>query len=468
MKRFDKITPYGIAMSVMAFALVGTLTYSAVQSRDKKNYQTFLANGYERSFHEASGYVANVNSLLTKLDAVERPEQRAPLLAELWKQSDEAHSRLSSLPYSIPTVTETQKYLAQVSDFSYAMLLKAIDGHAFDEADRQNLSQIKAYAPSFSDGLTSILNQASVTGGVRWEKLADEDNQPQNGENISNVPPEVLLGSLQNVAQPFHEAPGLIYDGAFSDHIQTLTPRMTEGQPLISYAEGQNIVLNLLAAENVQSVECIGETAENAGAAIPVFSYAARLEGDTAPSLFVDITKYGGLPLWMLRAPSNDITDHRIPLSSAIAAADAFLQQAGFAKMQYSYYEYAEADIVINYAPAENGTLLYPDLVKVKLSMIDGSIEGLEALGYIMMHGPRDLRAPQLTEADALNYVSPRLTVHGTRLTLIPLGSYREVLCYEFHASSDTASFLIYINADTGRMEEMYELVVNDYGVLVQ
>jgi len=468
MKYIRRITPYGIAMSAMAIALAASLAYGVIESRSKQNYQVFLSNVYERSFHEAAGYVANVSSLLTKLDAVERPEQSAPLLADLWKQADAAHNRLSALPYSVSTVTETQKYLAQVSDFSYAMLLKAIDGNPLDDADRQNLAQVKSYAPAFSDGLTSIMNQAAVTGGVRWERLADEDNQTQHGETISNVPPEVLLGSLHTIAQPLHEAPGLIYDGAFSDHIQTLSPRMTEGKPLITRNDGQNIVLNLLAAENVQTVEFIGETPSDTSSAIPVFSYAVRLASDDTPTLFIDVTQHGGLPLWMLRAASDEPTDRRITLPAAIAAADTFLRQAGFPNMEYSYYEYAEASIVINYAPFENNTLLYPDLVKVKLSMVDGTVEGFEALGYLMMHGPRNISEPRLSAEDALNYVSPKLAVQSTRLTLIPLGSYREVLCYEFLASADGNSFLIYINADTGRMEQMLEMVVNDYGILVQ
>ena len=468
MNRIKKITPYGIAMSAMAIALVVSLAYGVIQGRDKRNYSVFLSNVYERSFHEAVGYVAQVNSLLTKLDAVERPEQSAPLFADLWKQSAAAHNCLSALPYTASTVAETQKYLTQVSDFSYAMLLKTIDGNPLDDADRENLALVKSYAPAFSNGLTSIMNQAAVTGGIRWERLANEDNQTQHGETISNVPPEILLGSLHTIAQPFHESPGLIYDGPFSDHIQTLAPRMTEGAALITYEKGKDIVWALLADEDVQTIEFIGETPKNAKTAIPVFSYAVQLTDNAEPTLYIDITKHGGLPLWMLRNAVLEPSESRITLSAAISAADAFLRQSGFADMQFSYYEYAEASVVINYAPLESGVLLYPDLVKVKLSMVDGTIEGLEALGYIMMHGPRTLSEPRLSPTDALSCISPNLAVRSAQLTLIPMGSYREILCYEFHASKDNTEFLIYINADTGRMEQMFELVINEYGALVQ
>ena len=459
---------YKVAVAALSIGLVCTAAFGAVMYREKQNAQTFLSNSYERAFHEAAGCAEQVTSLLVKLDAVERPEQSAVLFAELWRQAAAAHTELSTLPYNAALVADTQKYLSQVSDFAYAMMLKTIDGQVLTADDRINLTQIKSLSPAFSGGLTSILNQAAVTGGVKWAQLAEEDWQTQDGETVSNVPPEVLLGSLRTVTQPFHEAPGLVYDGPFSDHIQTLAPRTAENRPMLTRSEGRNIVLDMLAANAVQTVEYIGETDAASASVIPVLSYAATLAGDSEPSIFIDVTKYGGVPLWMLRQPTAPTDDARITLSEAIAHADAFLAQAGFPSMKQSYYEYADASVVVNYAPVENSAILYPDLVKVKVSMADGTIEGLEALGYVMMHGPRALPEPTLSVYDALNFVSPKLAVASSQLALIPMGSYREVLCYEFRAENGDAAFLIYINADTGRMERMFELVMNEYGVLVQ
>jgi len=454
---------YGITIGVLSLALVAVGGYTVTQRHERNLYKSMLSNSYDRAFREAAGHAANVDSLLGKLDVLERPEQTAPLYAEIWKQSDAAHSRLSSLPYAMNEVVEAQKYLAQVSDLAYALLLKTLDGNALDEADRQNLSQVRALAPGFADGLTSIVNQAAVTGGVPWDDLAMTEQTDEAG-----IVPEALLGSLHSVTQPIHEAPMLIYDGPFSDHIQTLAPRLTAGLPVLNRNEGREVVLNLLAAEDVEGVEWIGETAAETGAAVPVLSYAVRRTGDSEPSLYIDITKQGGIPLWMLRAPDENTDGTRLTLQAAVACADAFLKQAGFADMKYSYYEYAEASVVINYAPVVDGVLMYPDLVKVKVSMADGGIEGCEALGYVMMHGPRTIAAPRLTVADAMTCVSPKLAVQGSQLVVIPLGSYREVLCYEFRTVKDGTEYLVYINADSGKMEKIFELLVNDYGALVQ
>jgi len=243
---------------------------------------------------------------------------------------------------------------------------------------------------------------------------------------------------------------------------------LTEDLPLLTRNEGRDVVLNLLAAEDIAAVDWIGETSAETGAVIPALSYAVSRTGDAEPSLYIDITKRGGVPLWMLRTPAENTGDTRITLQAAVAGADAFLRQAGFTDMKYSYYEYAEASVVINYAPVENGVLLYPDLVKVKVRMTDGAIEGCEALGYVMMHGPRDIAAPRLSVTDAMTCVSPKLAILGSQLVVIPLGSYREVLCYEFRTMKDGTEFLVYINADTGKMEQIFELIVNDYGALVQ
>jgi len=457
---------YRTAIAFLCAGLVVASGFAVALYRMRASDRVMLANVYERSFHEAVGYAAQVDNTLTKLEAVERPEQRAPLFAALWRQAASAHEGLSALPYTTGVTAEAQKYLAQVSDFAYTMLLKSIDGQALDGDDTTNLTNAAALAPGFADELTSILNQAGVTGGIRWESLADASRQTQDGEAVNNVPPEVLLGSLQRVTQPLQEAPGLLYDGPFSDHIQTLAPRLTKGKANISPTEGRNIVLDLLAAEAVDTVEFLGESAGET--VIPVMSYAAKLSGESEPSVYIDITKAGGVPLWMLRPTPLFDGDTRITLSAAIGFADAFLGQAGFGNMKYSYYEYAEHCVVINYAPVEDGVVLYPDLVKVKVDMTDGTILGLEAVGYVMMHEARSIPAPRLSVYDALNYISPKLSVLGSQTALIPLGSYREVLCYEFWALHGETEFLIYINADTGRMEQIFEMVIGDYGVLVQ
>jgi len=448
--------------------LAGLTAFGVIQYKDKQNYKTFLANVYERAFHEAAGYVDDVNNLLTKLDAVERPEQSAPLFAELWRQAAAAHTQLSMLPYTVEMVAETQRYLAQVSDFSYAMMLKTIDGNALDDIERENLATVKSFAAGFADELASMVNQASVGGGVRWEELAAKSGQKAESETVSNVPPQILLGSLENVTRTFQEYPELMYDGPFSDHIQNMKPRMTEGREMITQAEGRRIVLDLLAAADVLDVVCIGETPAESSAVIPVFSYEARLRGQAEAPLYIDVTKQGGLPLWMLHGAAVPQVESPIALPEAVGYADAFLRQAGLADMKYSYYEHADGCIVINYAPVEGGVLMYPDLVKVKVSAADGRILGFEALGYVMMHGPRIVEPPALSVSDAMTYVSPKLAIMGSQLAVIPVGSYRELLCYEFRASNGDDEFLIYINADTGKMEKIFEMIISEYGVLVQ
>ena len=83
-----------------------------------------------------------------------------------------------------------------------------------------------------------------------------------------------------------------------------------------------------------------------------------------------------------------------------------------------------------------------------------------------MNHTERELAAPQLTMEDARGFVSRHLDVAGTKLALIPKDSMREVMCYEFKGAFAGKNFLVYVNADNGREEEIFILVENEEGVL--
>ena len=90
----------------------------------------------------------------------------------------------------------------------------------------------------------------------------------------------------------------------------------------------------------------------------------------------------------------------------------------------------------------------------------------MEAQGYVMNHHTRDIRTPRLTKQDARGYISSRLVIDSVNIALIPKDSKREVLCYEFKGTSNGRNFIVYINADTGREEDVQILVESPDGIL--
>ena len=134
--------------------------------------------------------------------------------------------------------------------------------------------------------------------------------------------------------------------------------------------------------------------------------------------------------------------------------------------MQSSYYEKSGGIATINFAYVQDNVTCYSDLVKVRVALDTGEIVGLETNGYIMNHAERNLSAPTLSVDDAKSKISTGLDVTATKLALVPKDSMREVLCYEFKGIFNGKNFLIYVNAENGREEEIFLLIESEEGIL--
>ena len=134
--------------------------------------------------------------------------------------------------------------------------------------------------------------------------------------------------------------------------------------------------------------------------------------------------------------------------------------------MENSYYEKTDNSATINFAYSDNGIICYSDLIKVKVALDSGEVIGLETNGYLMNHTDRDISAITLSSDDALSKVSKRLSANVDGLAIIPKDSLNEVLCYEIHGTFANKNFLIYINAQNGREEEILLLLESANGIL--
>ena len=128
--------------------------------------------------------------------------------------------------------------------------------------------------------------------------------------------------------------------------------------------------------------------------------------------------------------------------------------------------ELADGILTVNYAAVQNDVVLYPDLIKVQLSMKDGSVIGVEAGNYLMNHTQRTLELPAISEEDAVARIGTQLTPLAARLCVIPVDA-GEALCYEIRATDGTDTFLVYIDAMTGTERELMQVVNDENGALV-
>ena len=115
----------------------------------------------------------------------------------------------------------------------------------------------------------------------------------------------------------------------------------------------------------------------------------------------------------------------------------------------------------------QDDVIIYPDLIKVKVALDNGEILGLETSGYLNNHiETRDLSKIKIQIEQARQTINPDLEIGSEGLAVIPTEWKTEILCYEFKGKVEDREFLVYINAENGREEDVLMITNTPNGTL--
>ena len=437
MERFRR---YAMLLLVLAIVVILLLGGTAVaQSRKIDRLSNELNANYERAVYEGSELMRSVETNLRKLTISASGAQLQSYLNEISRQAQGAESAVTSLPFSGEAVQAATKAINQMGDFAATLSDRLARGGAITEDDVQNIDQLISAAVAINAGLGRMITKL-------------EDGQGIDGLEFEAIP------VAENTTGEAGEYPTLIYDGPFSDASESTVFKALTGSDVTAEQAMQNLI-RYMGAERIDEARPDGES----DVPVPVYEFTLR-SGDVQMSAAV--TKQDGQVLYVL--PGSQIAASGTPVETCIANAQQFLARNGYDGMMVSYYYQYQNVLTINFAATQDGVLLYPDLVKVQVSMQDGAVIGVECANYLKKHTRRTLAEPQVTEQEALSRVNSALETQFVRLALIPVGM-QEKLTYEISAKDGYDNqYLIYIDAVTGQEQQIYQLISDENGTLAE
>ena len=106
---------------VIVIAALGIYTY-----KRERDYRQLSENEYNMAFYELVDYVQNVETYLAKSLISSTPEHGAEILTHVWREANLAQSYLARLPIGSQELANTNKFLNQVSDYSFTLSRKNI------------------------------------------------------------------------------------------------------------------------------------------------------------------------------------------------------------------------------------------------------------------------------------------------------------------------------------------------------
>ena len=363
------------------------------------------------------------------------------LLSEIARQAQGAQDDLSQLPLGDGAVSATIKFVNQAGDFATSLAGRLAGGAAISDADYENISRALGIggrtlrAPRAT--ACALRVPARTCSPATWAKTGQE--------------------SLYPLTDPAVSYPALLYDGPFSDASGQTEYRALAGLPNVDAAGAERALRAFLGAEAVTELRLENESS------IPVDCYEFSVTAN-GYSMSASVTQAGAQVLYML--PNEDVTDVALTDAQGVEAARAFLAARGYGEMREATSAATTASSPFNFAAVQDDVVLYPDLVKVQVSLRDGAVIGLEAGGYLRNHVEREFTLPALSEEEALARLGGRLTAEEARLCVIPENA-NEYLCYEIDAYDESGEYLIYIDAQTGAEREILEVISEENGTLV-
>lgn len=436
-----------IAISIILLIIIGILGYNLINQ--KSVYATTKENDYNKAFYEVVEYVQNVKTYLAKSMISKNAEHGAEMFTHVWREANLAQSYLGILPIESQELENTEKFLNQVSEYSYSLSRKCIEGEDLTEDEVNKVKELYNY----SNDLSNTLNEMSIelnNKTLKWEDLMKNTE----GSEISEV------STFSVVEQNFHEFAGLIYDGAFSEHITSNEKKGLTGDE-IDEETAKKKIEEFIGTDNIKEIKNNGFV-ENGD--IPVYRFEISTNNDK--TIGISISKKGGHVVFLNY--DRDIAEEKISEQEAIQKGKDYLIQKGYPNMQETYYLKENGFITVNYAYNQNDVIIYPDLIKVKIALDDGEIIGLEMTGYLNCHFNREIPNRKISIEEAKSKLSDKIQLTSEGLAIIPTEWNTEIFCYEFKGKIEDINFIVYINAQTGEEEDILIVTDTENGVLTE
>jgi len=450
-KQYHKVAVVLAAALILA-SFFGYNTYT-----EKKQYQTFLQNSYQRSFRELVTNVENIKLLLEKAEVSASPQQSSALMSQTWMQSYSAAENLGQLPITHVSLSKTEKYLNQVGDYSYSLSRNGARNKNMTEKDMDQISKLRAYAGELLGELHNM-EEDVARGKIRFGEIRKKGRLALRRASKDAV--EVSFG---NIEDKFSEYPSLIYDGPFSDNVIEGKPKGLDGED-VSLEKAKEKAKKFVGEDKA------GKIIETSSGKGKIHTYGLEVspkDKEKGNPINIDITKKGGYVLWMLNP--RDIPEKKLTDQQASDKAKKFLKEQGFGDLTETYFLKNDNTTTITFiGVTKDGVLIYPDLLKVKVALDNGEIVGFDAYQYLMSHRKRDIPKPRLTEEEARKKVSPRIKVERVKLAIIPMPGNKEQLCYEFKGKYNNFDYFVYINAEDGSEENILRIIKDENGTLTQ
>ncbi len=435
----------GILITVLTVGIIGTGYWGYKEHQEKNAILIQAENNYQRAFHNLTYHIDLLHDKIGTTLAMNSRNSLSPTLADVWRITSEAHSDVGQLPLALMPFNKTEEFLSNIGDFSYRAAVRDLSKEPLSDKEYKTLQQLYKNAEDIQKELRTVQHLA-MENNLRWMdvELALASGKKQADNTIIDG-----LKTVEKNVAAYSE----------SDFGVTLTNTKKDGGefpnlegPQINEEKAKEIAKKFLGLEG--NIEM--KVTEN-GEGSPNGFYSLEINDPKSKvNTFMDVTKKGGIPIWVLR--NREVAKSTISLNDAFNRAQKFLKENKFENLVL--FESAQYDNigVFNLVSEVDGVRVYSDSIKMKVALDDGNVIGFTARDYLMAGKIETAGKPKISQEEARKNINPNLEIMEDRLAIITNDLDQDVLCYEFLGAIDNDTYRIFINAENGFEEKVEKL----------
>jgi spore germination protein len=433
-----------VLFPVVAIALIGAVYWGYQEHQEKNSILIKAENQYQRAFHDLSYHVDQLHEQLGNTLAVNSTSQayHRKGLINVWRITSQAQSEINQLPLTLLPFNQTEEFLSKIANFSYRTAVRDLTKEPLSDKEYETLKTLYKNSEDISKDLKTM--QAKVLDdNLRWmdvELALASEHTPRDN---------TIIDGFKTVDKKVSEYPEINWGPSVASIYQKRGMSMLSGKPS-SPEDIKKAAAKFLGIQDPSGIKVV----EN-GKGTEYASYSATVEnGEQEGRIQLDYTKRGSQLIWFMN-PRKIEKQPEASMQEAEAAAARFLKQHGYPEMKAVSYDRFDNAVNITFSSVQNGVVIYPEKLTVKVALDQAEVLGLQAVDFVYEHHKRKLAKPAIAEDEARKALNPSFETSGMQMALIHNDLDEEVLCYEFAGRINGGRYKIYINAENGTEEKI-------------
>ncbi len=431
-----------IIIAVLTVAVVGTGYWGYQEHQDKNAILINAENNYQRSFHDLVYHVDLLHDKIGTTLAMSSKEQLSPSFAEVWRITSEAQNDVGQLPLTLLPFNKTEEFLSNIGDYTYQVAIRDLDKNPLSTKEYETLQNLYAKSGEVQKELRKVQSMV-IAENLRWmdvEVALSAKDQPQDNTIING------FKTVEKDVEGYEETE---FGPTFITHKDKDFSNLSGKK--ISKEEAKQIADRYLDLEGDEEIT-ITENGEGSSYGF----YSLKIVDKNQVDTYMDITKKGGIPIYIVQ--NKEAKEKNISLNEATEKARTFLKENKYESLDlYESVEYNKVGI-FTFVSDKDGVRIYPDAIKMKVSLDTGEMIGFSSKDYLMSHKSREIPEPGISKEEAKESINGNVKIMEDRLAVIENDVGEEVLCYEFLGTINEDTYQIFINAENGREEKVDKL----------